>query len=131
MREEKYLILGITTNSGSTYDIYKYDDMCVLKSSSIAFNGADFVVFKNLHIDERLNFNGKVYFNAQIELYEKKYRIIPRNKLKKVATSSLEAIQKTTKIKDVDIKNKRELNNLIKEKVISVDKEYLEEYDLD
>lgn len=131
MREEKYLVLEIDTKSGSTYSIYKYDDMCVLKSSSIAFNGADLVVINNLHIDDKLNFTGKVYFNAQIELYEKKYRIIPRNKLKKVLASNLDAIQKTTKIKDLDMKNKKEFNSLLKDKIISVDEEYLEEYDLD
>lgn len=130
MREEKLLVLDINTRSGSTYSIFKYDDMCVLKSSSKAFNGADFVVISNLSIDERLNFNGKVYFNAQIELYEKKYRVIPRNKLKKVMTSTLESIQKTTKIKDIEVVNKKEYNNLLKNKVISVDQEYLEKYDL-
>ncbi len=130
MREEKLLVLDINTRSGSTYSIFKYDDMCVLKSSSKAFNGADFVVISNLFIDERLNFNGKVYFNAQIELYEKKYRVIPRNKLKKVMTSTLESIQKTTKIKDIEVVNKKEYNNLLKNKVISVDQEYLEKYDL-
>lgn len=130
MREDKLLILEIHTKSGSNYDIYKYDDVYVLKSSSKAFNGADFVVFQNLYIDERLNFNGKVYFNAQIELYEKKYRIIPRIKNKKVITSNLDSIQKTTKIESIDLKNSKEIKNLIKSKVIAIDEKYLEEYEL-
>ncbi|MDD4624211.1 MAG: hypothetical protein GX032_00870 [Tenericutes bacterium] len=131
MREEKLLVFEVETKSGSDYSVYKYDDMCVLKSSSKAFNGADFVVINNLYIDEKLNFNGKVYFNAQFELYEKKYRIIPRNKLKKVLTSNLDSVQKTTKIKELDLKNKKEFNNLVDDKIISIDEKYLEEYDLD
>ncbi|MDD3995248.1 MAG: hypothetical protein PHC42_00880, partial [Bacilli bacterium] len=129
MREEKLLVFEVETKSGSDYSVYKYDDMCVLKSSSKAFNGADFVVINNLYIDEKLNFNGKVYFNAQFELYEKKYRIIPRNKLKKVLTSNLDSVQKTTKIKELDLKNKKEFNNLVDDKIISIDEKYLEEYD--
>lgn len=131
MREEKLLVFEVETKSGSDYSVYKYDNMCVLKSSSKAFNGADFVVINNLYIDEKLNFNGKVYFNAQFELYEKKYRIIPRNKLKKVLTSNLDSVQKTTKIKELDLKNKKEFNNLVDDKIISIDEKYLEEYDLD
>ncbi len=131
MDKEKFLVLKVGTKSGSTYDVYKYDDLYILKSSSKAFGGADFIVFNNLHIDERLNFNGKVYFNAQIELYEKKYRIIPRNKKNKVLDSELEAIQRTTKIEELEIKNKKELKNLIKNKIISIEEEYLEKYDLD
>jgi len=131
VREEKLLVFEVETKSGSDYSVYKYDDMCVLKSSSKAFNGADFVVINNLYIDEKLNFNGKVYFNAQFELYEKKYRIIPRNKLKKVLTSNLDSVQKTTKIKELDLKNKKEFNNLVDDKIISIDEKYLEEYDLD
>ncbi len=131
MREEKLLVFEVETKSGSEYSIYKYDDMCVLKSSSKAFNGADFVVINNININERLSFSGKVYFNAQFELYEKKYRIIPRNKLNKVMTSNLESIQKTTKIKDFDLENKKEFNNLVDSKIITIDEKYLEEYDLD
>ena len=131
MREDKLLVLEIHTKSGSIYYIYKYDDMYVLKSSSKAFNGADFVVFQNLYIDDRLNFNGKVYFNAQIELYEKKYRIIPRIKNKKVLNSNLDAIQKTSKVEDIDLKNSKEFKNLLKSKIISIDEKYLEEYELD
>lgn len=130
MREEKMLVLNIHTRSGSTYSIYKYDEMIVLKSDSKAFNGADFFIINSLLIDEKLNFNGKVYFNAQIELYEKKYRIISRNKQKKVMTSTLETIQKTTKIKEIEVINKKEYNNLVKDKTIAIDIDYLEKYDI-
>ena len=131
MGKEKCLVLEVSTKSGSTYEVYKYDDLYLLKSSSSAFCGADFIVFNSLYIDERLNFDGKVYFNAQVELYEKKYRIIPRNKKKKVLDSELEAIQKTTKIDYIDVIDNKEFKTLIKNKVIAIDDKYLEEYDLD
>lgn len=131
MNGEKYLALEITTKSGSTYNIYKYDDIYILKSSSKAFDGADFIVFQSLFINERINFNGKIYFNAQLELYEKKYRIIPRNKQKKVISSSLDSIQKTTRIEKIEIKNNKILKSLLKLKVVSIDEKYLQEYKLD
>lgn len=131
MGKEKFLVLQISTKSGSTYEVYKYDDIYMLKSSSSAFCGADFIVFNSLYIDERLNFDGKVYFNAQIELYEKKYRIIPRNKKKKVLDSDLESIQRTTKINSIEVINNRDFKTLVKNKTISIDEKYLEEYDLD
>ncbi len=131
MNREKFLVLKANTKSGSIYEVYKYDDVYILKSNSSAFGGADFILFNSLYIDERLNFNGKVYFNAQIELYEKKYRIIPRDKKKKVLNSELEAIQRTTKIVDLELINKREFKTLIKDKIISINDEFLEQYDLD
>lgn len=131
MGKERFLVLQINTRSGSIYEVYRYDNIYMLKSSSNAFCGADFIVFNSLYIDERLNFDGKVYFNAQIELYEKKYRIIPRNKKKKVLDSDLEAIQRTTKIEKIEVINNKEFKNLIKNKVISIDEKYLEEYSLD
>lgn len=131
MNRERFLVLKANTKSGSIYEVYKYDDVYILKSNSSAFGGADFILFNSLYIDERLNFNGKVYFNAQIELYEKKYRIIPRDKKKKVLNSELEAIQRTTKIVDLELINKREFKTLIKDKIISINDEFLEQYDLD
>lgn len=131
MGKEKFLVLEINTKSGSVYEVYKYDELYLLKSSSRAFCGADFIVFNSLYIDDRLNFDGKVYFNAQIELYEKKYRIIQRNKKQKVLDSALEAIQKTTKIDKIEVINNREFKTMIKNKIISIDENYLEEYDLD
>jgi hypothetical protein len=131
MNREKFLVLKANTKSGSIYEVYKYDDVYILKSNSSAFGGADFILFNSLYIDERLNFNGKVYFNAQIELYEKKYRIIPRDKKKKVLNSELEAIQRTTRIVDLELINKREFKTLIKDKIISINDEFLEQYDLD
>lgn len=130
MLNEKKLVLQISTNSGSIYEIYKFDDLTILKSNSSAFCGADFIIFNSLYINERLNFDGKVYFNAQMELYEKKYRIIPRNKKKKVLDSNLEAIQKTTKIKNIEVINNKDFKSLVKNKIISIDSKYLEEYNL-
>ncbi len=131
MGKEKFLVLEVNTKSGSVYEVYKYDDIYLLKSSSRAFCGSDFIVFNSLYIDDRLNFDGKVYFNAQIELYEKKYRIIQRNKKQKVLDSALETIQKTTKIDKIEVINNKEFKTMMKNKVISIDENYLEEYDLD
>lgn len=131
---DKNLILEVNTKSGSNYKLYKYigkkKTLNVLRSDSSAFDKADFILLDNLCIDDKLNFIGTVYFNSLIELYEKKYRIVPRNRKQEVMTANMDSVQYTTGIKDIIVHDQKEFSNMIKNKTLNIENKYIEEYGL-
>jgi hypothetical protein len=122
--------MEVITKSGSNYKLYKYDELNILKSDSSAFENADFILLEKLHIDEKLNFVGTVYFNSLIELYERKYRIIFKRTHKEIITVDMNSVQSTTKIRNITLYNQDEFDKMIKTKFINIDKKYIKEYKL-
>lgn len=134
MNINKNLVLEINTKSGSNYKLYSYSGedgiLNVLSSSSNSFDNANFIKVSSIKIDDKLGFEGSAYFNALIELYDKKYRVVSKNKKKDVVFAKLEEIQYTTNIKDIVIHNKKIFDELINNKTISIDQKYIEKYEI-